>query len=313
MAEERKNQALAAIEAALAGCPRVDFKTRLRKDLERRVLMSSGAGQAQQASGVRAGFRTVTPYIRVPDVEAVIEFARRVLGAEETHRATGSAGGVHCELRIGDSMVMIGGGAVRGRPLTPRLAALHVHIPDVDAAYGRALEAGGESMMGEPRDQPYGERAAYVKDAAGNHWYLATYLGEGPAYLERGLGTVTPHVYVRRTKDNGAPEFIEFMKAAFGARQEFRHDSPEGLILHGVVRIQDAAIELGEGHEAREMPAGFYLYLEDCDAVYKQALAAGAKSLFPPEEQPYGDRVGGVEDAWGNEWFLSTHLWRGSR
>ena len=49
-----------------------------------------------------------------------------------------------------------------------------------------------------------------------------------------------------------------------------------------------------------------YMYVADCDAMYKQALSAGAKSIFEPKDQPYGDRQGAVEDEWGNQWFLST-------
>lgn len=265
-------------------------------------------------SGIRPGFTAVTPYVRLPEADPVIEFARRVFRAEETHRATSGGGGVHCELRIGDSMVMIGGGPLKAgaQAIVPRLAAFHVHIPDVDACYERAVEAGAEVMRG-PADEPYGERAAYVKDAAGNHWYIATYLGDGPAYLDQGLGTVTPHVYVKRTAERGAPEFIAFLNAAFGARKEFAHERPDGLVAHAVVRIGGAAIEIGEAREDREMPTGFYLYVDDCDAVYQQAREAGAESLFPPADQPYGDRMAGVRDPWGNEWFLATHRARDSR
>ena len=53
------------------------------------------------------------------------------------------------------------------------------------------------------------------------------------------------------------------------------------------------------------MPSAFYLYVGDADVVYERALAAGAKSLWPPSDQPYGDRTGGVEDAMGNQWFIA--------
>jgi len=48
------------------------------------------------------------------------------------------------------------------------------------------------------------------------------------------------------------------------------------------------------------------VYVEDCDAMYKRALSAGAKSILEPKDQPYGDRQGAVEDEWGNQWFVST-------
>jgi len=56
---------------------------------------------------------------------------------------------------------------------------------------------------------------------------------------------------------------------------------------------------------AEPMPGAFYLYVGDADMLYQLALAAGAKSLWPPAEQPYGDRVGAVEDSIGNQWFIA--------
>ncbi|MBI4477282.1 MAG: VOC family protein [Acidobacteria bacterium] len=116
-------------------------------------------------------------------------------------------------------------------------------------------------------------------------------------------------MYVQRTAGRGAPELIDFLNAAFGARVELRHDAPDGVVVHAVLRFRDAAIEIGEGRGAGlPAPAGFYLYVDDCDAVYEQAIEAGATSLHAPVDQPYGDRMGGVADAWGNEWFIATPL-----
>jgi PhnB protein len=56
------------------------------------------------------------------------------------------------------------------------------------------------------------------------------------------------------------------------------------------------------------MPTTFYLYVEDCDALYYQSIAAGATSLNPPSDQPYGDRNAGVQDPYGNTWYFSTHI-----
>jgi PhnB protein len=56
------------------------------------------------------------------------------------------------------------------------------------------------------------------------------------------------------------------------------------------------------------MPGAYYLYVPDADALYRRALAAGAKSLSEPADMPYGDRVGGVKDAFGNDWYIATHI-----
>ena len=105
--------------------------------------------------------QTVTPYITVGRVDELIDFVKEVFGAEELLRATGSAGGTHCELRIGDSKLMIGGGAHLTSPAMPTM--LHLYVPDVDAMHRRAVAAGAKSLM-PPRDQEYGERDSVVEE-----------------------------------------------------------------------------------------------------------------------------------------------------
>jgi PhnB protein len=307
MADELDDPALAAIAAVLEGCPRVEFKDRLRRSLERSIEMKATADTSVRGQGARAGFTAVTSYLMAPDIEPVIAFAKHVFGAEETLRTVGGAGGIHCELRIGDSRLMLGGGAGAYHPvIAPRLVGLHIYVDDVDTVYQRALDAGGESL-GAPEDRPYGERSGFVKDAAGNQWYIATRLGpSGPAEPPR---TLTPHLYVQHAPGRSASEFIGFLQAAFGARTEFRHDSADGLVAHAVIRLQSGTIAIGEGRERGfAAPAAFYLYVDDCDALYAQAVAAGATALHAPADQTYGDRMGSVADPWGNEWFIATHL-----
>ncbi|MGQ0734796.1 MAG: VOC family protein [Acidobacteriota bacterium] len=254
--------------------------------------------------GARPGFTAITPYAQVHDIERLIAFVKDVFGAEEIERARGSAGGIHCELRIGDSMVMLGGGVPpddEGRLHPPRVAALHVYVDDADGVYQRALDAGAQSL-GAPRDVPYGERAGFVKDPTGNEWYIATHTG--PSYSAEGLGTVTPSL-----RGTGASAFIGFLEAALGARVEMRADDPQGVVRHAVLRIGGAAIELGEAPAPGEgLQTGVYLYVSDCDTLYRRAVGAGARALSPPADMPYGDRMGAIEDPWGNEWYIATHL-----
>jgi uncharacterized glyoxalase superfamily protein PhnB len=56
------------------------------------------------------------------------------------------------------------------------------------------------------------------------------------------------------------------------------------------------------------MQSMFYMYVPDCDAAYQRALAAGAKSIQAPSDAPYGDRIGGVTDPFGNQWWIATHI-----
>src|SRR5258708_2660074 len=116
---------LLGVVVALRDLPRDDFKTRLRNDLERESSMNGLASEMDSAdephskvNPVRATFRTVTPYLTVADVHEEIEFVTRVFGAEGRIYGLGSAGGYHSEYRIGDSMVMIGGGC-EGAHWTP--------------------------------------------------------------------------------------------------------------------------------------------------------------------------------------------------
>jgi len=248
------------------------------------------------------GFRALTPYITVPDAPALIEFAKDVFDAEETFRAIGSAGGIHAEVKIGDTMLMIGGGAPdlswKGES---RLTALHTYVKDVDATYARALKAGATSE-GAPQDHEYGERGAGIRDKFGNWWYLATY--KGASYVPEGLGTVTPYLHPLR-----AEAFISFLKRAFGAEEVEKYATPEGVIPHAKVKIGDAFLEMGEAHGPYQpMQTTFFLYVPNVDTSYQRAITAGATSMFEPADQPYGDRLAGVTDAFGNQWFLATPL-----
>jgi uncharacterized glyoxalase superfamily protein PhnB len=56
------------------------------------------------------------------------------------------------------------------------------------------------------------------------------------------------------------------------------------------------------------MPTGFYLYVPDTDAAYAAAMAAGGLSTLEPADQFYGDRNAGVQDPWGNNWWIATHI-----
>jgi len=252
---------------------------------------------AKPATGIPEGFTSVTPYVTVADVERLIAFAKATFGAEELARATHGAGGIHCNIGIGDSKLFFGGGAsVQGRET---VGALHVYVPDVDATYARALENGAESLY-EPEDKPYGERNCGVKDPVGNLWFIATRL-PGPAPVE-GTGTVTPFLLAKN-----ALGLIDFLKGAFGAQEILVVKAPDGAFLHAAVRVGNSVLEFGE---SLPQPAAFYLFVPDADALYDQALAAGATSIYPPADQPYGDRLGVVQDAWGNTWCIATRLER---
>lgn len=283
--------ALVRIASALRDLPAENFQSRLKSELQRRASMTPVA-----AAPARESFRTVTPYITVPEGAKLIEFLKRTFGAEELLRAPSPAG-FHAEIRIGDSILMIGSGeSLRGHE---RIGAFHVYVPDCDAAYQRAMEAGASSM-GEPADRPYGERSGFVKDCAGNQWYIATRFGS--TFAPEGLGTVVPFLL-----PPNARALIDFLKQAFGA-EEMAVFEESGRVVHAAVRIGDAVMEMGEPHEVQFLPSRFFLYVEDCDAWYRRAVAAGATSLQEPTDQPYGHRTSMVLDPFGYQWVPASLL-----
>ena len=264
-------------------------------------LPAEGGAQKSKVNPVPRGFRMVTPYLVAEDGLALLEFAKQAFGAEETMRAM-TPTGVHGEVRIGDSALMMGGGIPGGKfPASLHPNALHVYVEDADAVYKQALAAGATSID-EPRDQDYGERSATVKDAAGNYWYIATHTGE--SYVPKGLNNVNPYLHPLR-----AEPLIGFLKRAFGAQELAKHATPDGVVMHAEIRVGDSVVEMGEAHgKYIRMPAMFYLYVPDCDALYRRALAAGATSLHEPTDQPYGDRNSAVTDGFGNTWYIATHV-----
>jgi PhnB protein len=281
---------LTQIAAVLRDLPDENFQKRLKSNLQRIATMTTSA-----ATPIREGLRTITPFIAVPKAPELIDFLKRTFHAEEISRRSHGADGFVASLKVGDSdLLIMGGESVRGHE---RFGAFHVFVPDCDATFSRAVEAGGTSL-GDPADRPYGERSGFVKDLTGNYWYIATRL-PGPVYIE-GAGTVTPYAHPAK-----ALPFIEFLKRAFSA-QEIAVYQHEGRVMHAAVRIGDAVLEMGESPDFQ--PSSFYLQVDDCDAAYQRALDAGATSLWPPTDQAYGDRTAGLLDPFGYQWMPSTRI-----
>ena len=121
--------------------------------------------------------------------------------------------------------------------------------------------------------------------------------------IPEGYHSVTPYLIV-----NGSARLIDFMKQGFGAEEIFRMDSPQG-IGHAEVRLGDSIVMLSDGNDQNPpRTAMLHIYLADVDAAYERALKAGAKSVREPANQFYGDRSAGVEDEFGNQWWLATHV-----
>ena len=124
-------------------------------------------------------------------------------------------------------------------------------------------------------------------------------------FRPEGFHTVTPYIMV-----DGVEKLIAFAVAAFGAETPEVMKSPEGRVMHAQIKIGDSMLMLADANppEWSAQPTSFYLYVEDCDAWYNAAIAAGGTSIMPPIDQFYGDRHGGAKDPCGNSWWLATHI-----
>jgi PhnB protein len=129
--------------------------------------------------------------------------------------------------------------------------------------------------------------------------------------IPEGYHSATPYLIVK-----DAARAIEFYKRAFGATELLRMAAPGGKIGHAEIKIGDSPIMLAD--EVPDMgalspeslggtPVSILLYVEDVDAVFNQAIAAGAKVQRPVKDQFYGDRTGGVTDPFGHVWYVATH------
>ena len=122
--------------------------------------------------------------------------------------------------------------------------------------------------------------------------------------IPKSYHTVTPYLLVK-----GTGKLIEFLNKAFDAKVIDRMDGPGGKVMHAALRVGDSMVMLGEAHgKWKPMPTMIYLYVKNADATYRRALRAGAKSIMKPADQFWGDRHGGVQDKFGNQWWMSTHI-----
>jgi len=123
-------------------------------------------------------------------------------------------------------------------------------------------------------------------------------------YIPDGYGTVFPYLFVRDGQG-----YLDFLQRAFGAEVLGRTEGPAGSVANARVRIGTTSFMVSTaGERFPPSASAFYLYVEDADAAYQQALAAGATAIMAPMDMPYGDRQGGVTDPGGNHWWITTRF-----
>lgn len=116
---------------------------------------------------------------------------------------------------------------------------------------------------------------------------------------------------------DGAAEAIDFYKRAFGAKERFRMPGPEGTIAHAEIEVGDSVVMLSDPfpHSTVKPPrelggtsVGLFVYVEDVDAAFEQAVNEGATVTMALEDMFWGDRFGTVTDPYGHSWSLATHI-----
>lgn len=125
-----------------------------------------------------------------------------------------------------------------------------------------------------------------------------------PTYVPDDYTAVTPYLLV---SDGEAA--LDFLKAVFNAQinNVMRHD--DGRIMHVDFQIDDAKLMLGQTtDEWPPHPNGLYIYVANVDEAHQRALENGASELMPPADQDHGDRMSGVQDPFGNQWWIATPI-----
>lgn len=129
--------------------------------------------------------------------------------------------------------------------------------------------------------------------------------------IPEDMHSVTPHLVC-----DGAADAIAFYKKAFNAVESARMPGPGGKIMHAQIKIGDSHIMLVDEFpdmatfspkHLKGSPVTLHLYVEDVDAVYKQAIDAGATARMPPADMFWGDRYGVLVDPFGHNWSIATH------
>jgi PhnB protein len=308
-APDRELASLMRVAQELRDLPRQEFRAALKSDLQRRASMSESTAaakagteeaQARAVHYIRPGLTAITPYVIVRPADRFIEFLKSAFEGVERLRMPAPDGSImHAEVAVGNGAIEVSDGNEQ-YPTAPQ--AIHLYVDDPDATYARTLQGGATSFYAPTDDHPSGDRWGAVKDPFGNHWYIAKPRGWTPG--PEGLRSVQPYLHLRE-----AHKMIPFLEAVFGAEALGVHKSPEGAVMHATIRIGNATLEIDEAHgEFQPMPCHLHVYVPDTDAVYARAMQAGATSIEPPRDAPYGDRAAGVKDVWGNSWFIATYL-----
>jgi PhnB protein len=176
-----------------------------------------------------------------------------------------------------------------------------------------ALEPAPKLCSHRENPEPRGFSSACCKPQPSDEFHKEKIMSKVP-HIPQGYNTVMPYLIVK-----GAAQAIDYYKKVFGATEVMRMEQPGGKIGHAELKIGNSVIMLadenpnmGQGYASAATigasPVSLYVYLPDVDRVVERAVAAGAKTLKPVQDQFYGDRSGFIQDPFGHLWGVATHV-----
>jgi PhnB protein len=291
------------------------------------------------------GFHSVTPNLVVTDVDAAVDYYTKAFGATKLFGLPGPDGQttMHAEIRIGDSVVMLGAempdmGAKSPKTLGGTTGSLVYYVPDADAVIKAAADAGGTVKM-PAQDMFWGDRWGTVNDPFGHQWDIATHKEEltdeqigqrmqammsgqqggqqtpgtpAKSHVREGYHSLTPTLVAHDAK-----ALIAFLKQGLGAQEISVSPMPDGRIIHAELKIGDSIVTLADafpemGADAKSpkdlggSPFALMAYVPDTDATFQQAVGAGAEARHQPSDAFWGDRYAEVSDPSGHLWGIAT-------
>jgi uncharacterized glyoxalase superfamily protein PhnB/catechol 2,3-dioxygenase-like lactoylglutathione lyase family enzyme len=242
----------------------------------------------------------------VDDVDAAVAFYQRLKFRVAAHPAPGFAAlnrdGVQLFLNApgaGGAGQTLADGA---KPEPGGWNRIQLAVDDLDAAISELRQAGVDFRSDIVEGK--GGRQFLLKDPSGNLVEVFEARQRDTVKpIPSGYHTVTPFFVVE-----DVDAFSKFLQAAFGAVLNHSMKSDDGVTRHTTVRVGDSLLMISSGTDRYPpRPLALHLYVEDVDSLYERAIKAGARSLEAPTDQFYGDRRAGLEDGWGNYWWIATH------
>jgi PhnB protein len=291
---------------------------------------------------VTATTTALTPYLTVQGAAAAIDWYRDAFGAIEGFRVVGDDGRIgHAELTIGGARLMLSDeypeiGVRSPASLGGASAAMHLGVPDVDAAFERAVAAGATGLQ-PPADQPHGNRHGTLLDPFGHRWMLSQEIEamDLDTYRERTAGTefevvgAGPHARVTEADRPGtgggiwavafyedALAGIDFVTEVLGfERQLVVVGDDDRTVVHSQLRWPEGGVvQVGTydaGNEFAHPPGAQSLYVVTADprSVWERCSAAGVAVVRPPESPDHDPEGMGfsVRDPEGNIWSFGTY------